>query len=104
MTILANNFRAAFNESKSPLIANVLIERVMKGDYVRTKEIGPIAEDTRDKQIIGTLYLLLADENTYPLLEAAEAFVFKLEHEARLVDYFVFTDVATAQAFLSAYE
>ena len=52
--------------------------------------------------LIGTLYLLLADENTLPLMENAEAFVLSIEHEARLVDFFTFPDVAGAEAFMTA--
>lgn len=100
--ILDQNFRAAFNNDKSPLIANVLIARVLRGDYIRTTEIGPQDEKGLDKQIIGTLYLMLADENTYPLLDTAEAFVLSIVHEPRLVDYFVFPDVAGAEAFMTA--
>lgn len=101
--ILNQNFRAIFNEEKSTLIANVLIERVLAGDYVRTKEIGPGGlEAGVDKEIIGTLYLMLADENTYPLQADVEAYVLRIEHEARLVDYFMFPDIAGAEAFMSA--
>jgi hypothetical protein len=95
---LNNNMVAAFNDSKSPLVANVLIER----DYIRTREYGPGDEKGLDVLLIGTLYLLLADENTYPLMQDAEAFVLKMEHEPRLVDYFVFPDVAGAEAFMTA--
>ncbi len=102
-TILNQNFRAIFNESKSSLIANVLIERVLLGDYVRTKEIGPGGEEPGvDKLVVGTLYLFLADENTYPLQADVEAYVLRMEHEARLVDYFMFPDIAGAEAFISA--
>lgn len=102
-TILNNNFRAMFNELKSPLVANVLIERALQGDYSRTKEIGPGGEEPGvDKQIIGTLYLMTADENTYPLVENVEAFVLRIEHEARLVDFYTFPDVSQAEVFMSA--
>ncbi len=102
-TILSNNFRAMFNDSKSPLVANVLIERCLRGDYSRTKEIGPGGlEPGVDKEIIGTLYLMTADENTYPLVQNVEAFVLRMEHEARLVDFYSFPDVAQAEAFMSA--
>ena len=101
--ILNNNFRAMFNELKSPLVANVLIERALRGDYSRTKEIGPGGEEPGvDKQIIGTLYLQVADENTYPLVADVEAFVLRIEHEARLVDYYAFPDIAQAEIFMSA--
>lgn len=100
--ILANNFKAKFNDSKSSLVANVLIERVLRGNYIRTREYGPGDERGLDKVLIGTLYLLLADENTLPLMENAEAFVLSIEHEARLVDFFTFPDVAGAEAFMTA--
>lgn len=103
MTILHNNMRAMFNEDKSALVANVLIERVLRGDYSRTREIGPGADERGvDMEIIGTLYLMVADENTYPLMEEVEAFVLRIEHEPRLVDYYVFPDVAGAEAFMTA--
>src|SRR5687768_3545906 len=102
MTILSNNFKAMFNESKSPLVANVLIERVLRGDYVRAREFGPgLDERGVDAELIGHLYLLVADENTYPLRPNTEAFVFRLEHEARLVDYYEFPDIPGAEAFMS---
>lgn len=102
--ILNNNLRAAFNNEKSDLVANVLIERVLRGDYVRTREIGPGGDPKAgvDKQIIGQLYLFVADENTYPLLPNAEALVLMMEHEARMVDYWVFPDIAGAEAFMTA--
>lgn len=100
--ILSNNFNAAFNNDKSPLIANVLIERVLRGDYIRTREIGPGDEAGLDKEIIGTLYLQLADENTYPLMENVECFVLQIVHEPRLIDYWAFPDVAGAEAFMTA--
>ena len=100
--ILHNNFKAAFNDEKSPLIANVLIERVLRGDYIRSREYGPGDEKGLDKVLIGTLYLFLADENTYPLAEEAEALVLMIEHEPRLVDYWVFPDVGGAEAFMTA--
>jgi hypothetical protein len=79
-----------------------LIPRVLQGDYVRTAEIGPGGADGVDKQIIGQLYLLLADENTYSLRENTEAFVLSLIHEDRLVDYWEFPDIAGAEAFMTA--
>lgn len=100
--ILNQNFKAAFNNDKSPLVANVLIDRVLRGDYTRTREIGPGDEKGLDKEIIGTLYLQLADENTYPLRPDTEAFVLQIVHEPRLLDYFEFPDVAGAEAFMTA--
>lgn len=102
MTILNQNFKAMFNDEKSPLVANVLIERVLRGDYVRAREIGPSDERGLDTEIIGTLYLMLADENTYPLMQDVEAFVLRIEHEARLLDYYTFPDVAGAMVFITA--
>jgi hypothetical protein len=103
MTILNNNMRAMFNDNKSPLVANVLIERALRGDYSRTREIGPGADERGvDMLIIGTLYLMVADENTYPLVPDTEAFVLRIEHEPRMVDYWMFPDVAQAEAFMTA--
>ena len=102
MTILSHNFKAAFNNDKSPLVANVLISRVLRGDYIRAREFGPSDERGLDTNIIGTLYLMLADENTYPLRPNAESFVLMIQHEARLLDYWEFPDVPGAEAFITA--
>lgn len=104
--ILAENFRAAFasdgDGAKSSLVANVLIERALRGDYADYREYGPGDEKGIDKQIIGALYLMMADENTMQMRPDVDAFVLKMEHEPRLVDYYEFADVGAAQAFMVA--
>jgi hypothetical protein len=101
-TILANNFIAAFNNDRSPLIANILIERALRGDYSSSVEIGPQSDEHSDKLIIGNMYLMPADDNTYLLAPTAEAFVLKIIHEQRLVDYSEFDNIDTARLYMTA--
>ncbi len=97
--LLKHNMRAAFNEGKSDLIANILIDRSLIGDYSGTRDTGPKGEG--DQQIIGTMFLFVADENTYLLAPEAEAFVMYMEHEARLVDYLAFPDIDSARVHMT---
>ena len=99
-TVLLNNMRAAFNTDKSDVVANTLIERALNGLYEGSREIGPKGE-AGDQHIIGTLYLMAGDENTYNLAPGVEAFVLRIEHEARLVDYFTFPDIDAARLFMT---
>lgn len=101
-TILQNNFIAAFNDTKNSLVANVLIERALRGDYASSAEFGPQSDSTADKQIIGNLYLMPADENTY-FLSDAEAFVLSIDHQSRLVNYEEFADIDTARLYMTAH-
>lgn len=104
--MLRENFRAAFplegEGAKSDTVANVLIDRVLRGDYSDTREIGPSDADGLDKLIIGSLYLMIADENTYVMRPDVEAFVLRIEHEARLLNYYEFGDIDGARAFMTA--
>lgn len=97
---LLNNMQAAFNNDKSDVVANTLIERALNGFYEGSRDVGPKGE-VGDQHIIGTLYLMIGDENTYNLAPGVEAFVLRIEHEARLVDYFTFADIDAARAFMT---
>lgn len=95
-------FPRAGEGAKSDTVANILIDRVLRGDYTQTREFGPSDELGLDKQIIGTLYLMPADEATYTIRQDTEAFVLRIEHGPRMLDYYEFPDVAGAQAFMTA--
>lgn len=88
--------------AKSDAIANVLIERALRGDYSGSREYGPADELGNTAEIIGTMYLMQADENTYTMQPDVEAYVLRIEHGPRLVDYQGYADVEAARAFMTA--
>lgn len=104
--LLRDNMRAMFPSegegAKSDAIANLLIERALRGDYQGSREYGPTDTPTNMTEIIGTLYLMDADENTYTMQPDVEAYVLRMEHGPRLVDYTEYSDRDTARAYLTA--
>lgn len=103
---LRENFTAMFpiegEGAKSDAIANVLIARALRGDYSGSREYGAEDGPTNTSEILGTMYLMQADENTYVMEPNVEAFVLRIEHGPRLVDYTQYSDIETARAFMTA--